>query len=352
MRALSVCLALCGVIACRARDDHPSTVSGSAAREAHEAPVAVAVLTAVDYEFDAVVGLLTAQRPSMVGGRQLVEGSFDGARVVAIRAGYGKAHAAGATALVIERYHPARVLMAGIAGSLGSSAVDSGDVVIVSASLQHDLGSMTEGHITPWTPKSPTGVPLGATFDSSPELVDAMYRALQGVPLEPWTLAVPCSCADPSAPQPCPGPPRRVGRDHPRACAGVAATGDVFLADPTAAAAIVQRSHSVIVDMETAAVAQEANNYGVPFAGIRVTADVVASEGGTLYECLIPYTGKRLSEVVRAALPILIAPPKERAPPAMPCTPGSTAATIATMLQQSQEKVGASLHGAVEIKLR
>ena len=47
MRALSVCLALSGVIACHARDDHPLAASGSAAREAHEAPVAVAILTAV-----------------------------------------------------------------------------------------------------------------------------------------------------------------------------------------------------------------------------------------------------------------------------------------------------------------
>jgi hypothetical protein len=71
--------------------------------------VAVAIVTAVDYEFDAVAGLLTASRPSTAGGRQLVEGTFDGARVVAIHAGYGKARAAGATALVIERYHPARI---------------------------------------------------------------------------------------------------------------------------------------------------------------------------------------------------------------------------------------------------
>ena len=58
--------------------------------------------------------------------------------------------------------------------------------------------------------------------------------------------------------------------------------------------------------METAAVAQEAATREIPFLAVRVIADTVGSPfGETLYFCLKPLSGKRLSDALRAILPVI-----------------------------------------------
>jgi adenosylhomocysteine nucleosidase len=88
------------------------------------------VITAVDYEYDAVVGLLSARSQIVLGGRQVTEGSMGSERIVVVRAGWGNAQAAGATSLAISRFAPKLVVMAGVAEGLDTDNVSSGDVVI------------------------------------------------------------------------------------------------------------------------------------------------------------------------------------------------------------------------------
>ena len=82
----------------------------------------------------------------------------------------------------------------------------------------------------------------------------------------------------------------------------------MFLADPRLAQELVTRDQAVSVDMETAAVAQEAADHGLPFVSVRVIADMVGGpEGESLYYCLKPQSGPRLAAILAKVLPAIAA---------------------------------------------
>jgi adenosylhomocysteine nucleosidase len=272
----------------------------------------ILVMTAVDYEQAAVRSVLEERQDGFLAGRSYTLGRAGGAEVVVVRSGWGKAHAAGATAAAIDRFHPSLVLMAGISGGLDPERASSGDVVVGSATFQHDLGLRTAaGDFVSWRPQTPLEEPYPAPhFESPSALVAAAAGAARDVAWSPWMLPPGCACeSDGRRKASCTGASRRVDREEPRVVVGVLATGDVFLADPRLARQLVDRDGAVSVDMETAAVAQEAADHGLPFLGVRVIADMVGGpEGESLYYCLKPQSGPRLASVVARILPALARP--------------------------------------------
>lgn len=278
----------------------------------------VLVITAVDYEFAAARSLLRAPEEGMLAGRQYAAGrTAEGLEVIAVRAGWGKAHAAGATAAGIARFRPTLVVMAGISGGLDPQRAISGDVVVGSETFQHDLGMRGPGGaFERWPAQTPLeGAWPAPTFRSPERLVLRAAEAARQVKWVPWMLPPGCRCESDGRRKPtCAGAERRVDRDPPRVLAAPLATGDVFVADPRLAAELSLRDGAASVDMETAAVAQEAASEGVPFLGLRVVSDVVGGpEGDALYYCLKPQSGPRLAAVLAAVLPA-IAPAGAPAP--------------------------------------
>ncbi|MEM7167785.1 MAG: 5'-methylthioadenosine/S-adenosylhomocysteine nucleosidase [Planctomycetota bacterium] len=341
MRPVCLCAVIAATVACEDTEQPGGDPVGASpipppAISQNQRPVALAVVTAVDYEFAAVRSSLLTPQDSRLGGRKVVEGTVAGKHVVVIQAGWGKAHAGGATALILERYQPERVLMAGVAGGLIPTAATSGDVVIVDGTLQHDLGKAATGGFQPWQPVSPTGQPYGELFRADKAMLSSLWLSVAALELKPWTLS--CECPE-GAPPTCNEAPRLVGRRRPRSCVGVAASGDVFVSDTAGAEAIALRAHSVVVDMETAAVAQECANHSVPFAAVRVVADVVAPQGESLYECLKPFCRQRLIEVMAAVLPALVTtPPASTRPEPSACSPDVTATAVEAALMFEQQK--------------
>jgi adenosylhomocysteine nucleosidase len=275
------------------------------------APPRILVVTAVDYEQAAVRSVLRHPSDGELAGRAYAAGTVGGVEVVAIRAGWGKAHAAGATAAAIERFRPTMVVMAGIAGGIDPARADSGDVVVSSDTFQHDLGMRKPGGgFDRWSPETPLEKPYPAPrFASPPALVAVAAAAARGVAWVPWLLPRGCTCeADGRRKPACTGTERRVDRETPRVVVGGLATGDVFLADPGVAGGLASSDQAVGVDMETAAVAQEAADHSLPFLGIRVIADMVGgTEGESLYYCLKPQSGPRLAAVMARVLPAVAA---------------------------------------------
>jgi len=267
----------------------------------------ILVITAVDYEQAAVRSVLREPRDGSLGGRAYAAGTVDGVEVVAVRSGWGKAHAAGATAAAIERFRPTLVVMAGVGGGLDPEQANSGDVVVGSRTFQHDLGLRKPGGgFDRWPPETPLEKPYPEPqFASPPALVAAAAGAAREVAWTPWMLPRGCACESDGRRKPaCSGLERRVDREAPRVVVGGLATGDVFVADPGLARALVSEDGALSVDMETAAVAQEAADHGLPFVGVRVIADLVGGvEGESLYYCLKPQSGPRLAAVMARVLP-------------------------------------------------
>jgi adenosylhomocysteine nucleosidase len=268
----------------------------------------ILVVTAVDYEYAAVAALLEQKTEDVLGGRQFATGQVGAAAVAVIRAGWGKAHAAGATSGAIQRFRPQLVVMAGSAAGVDPTHIRSGDVVISRGTFQYDVGQLSHGTLQIWRPQTPLEHPYPhENFLSPDHLVRLAVTAAHGASFPQWTLPAGCTCLKDGRRTPaCAGPEQPVGRAQPQICAGVLATGDAFVVDPRFAAKLARERRAVSVDMETAAVAQEAADHGVPFLGVRVIADVVgASTSTSLYDCLKPLTGPRLGAVMAHVLSAL-----------------------------------------------
>jgi adenosylhomocysteine nucleosidase len=270
-----------------------------------EARRRVLVITAVDYEFNAVVGLLRSVHSSIRAGRQVAEGQYNKLPVVVIRAGWGKAQAAAAASLGIQSFSPTVIVMAGIGGGVGASPViTSGDVVIAESTFQYDLGELAAQNLEIWPPETPLEKPYPSTnFESAPDLVRLAWHSAWRAVFQPWVLPAGCSCEKDGTIKPgCQMPAIHVDRSKPRVCTGVIGSGDAFLVDPIIADRLNRNRHVVAVDMETAAVAEEAANNEVPFVAVRVISDVVNGENEDLYYCLKPFAGPRLTEVMEMIL--------------------------------------------------
>lgn len=266
-----------------------------------ERPVDVLVLAPLDVELAAATAALASGTASEIAGRDAFVGvTPSGARVAILRTGWGKAHVAGAAAAGIRQFKPRRIVVAGIGGGIDGADVEPGDVVVGTHSFQHDLGIVgPAGGLQRWPPESTREQPYPARFVADTSIVKELEHAARLAPFEHWAVSE-CECR--KNVQPCDPEKRPVDRDRPEVHLGVIATGDVFVADPVRVAQL-RSDGAIAIDMEAAAAAQEALNQDVPFATVRVIADIAGrSESEALYHCVKPHAAKRLESVLRAWL--------------------------------------------------
>ncbi len=264
----------------------------------------ILVVTAVDNEYDAVKSVIPNGRAEILDGREVTSGEVRGTRIAVMRSGWGKAQSAAATAIGIHRFSPAVVIFAGVGAGVDPARATSGDVVIVESSFQYDLGEKTSKGFELWPPETPTERPYSSTnFESSSELTDTAQAAAKTLTLQAWRLQTQCMCSNEGViAAGCTAPVEQMGRPTPRICKGIAATADAFLADPIEAAELAKTKNVSVVDMETAAVAEETLNSGLQFLAVRVVADMPNGSNENLYFCLKPLSGERLHAVMAAIL--------------------------------------------------
>ena len=265
--------------------------------------VRILVVTAVDNEYDAVKSLLPNGREQLLEGRQTTVGEINGSRVAVMRGGWGKAQSAAATAIGIHEFSPGIVMFAGVGAGVDPARATSGDVVIVESSFQYDLGEKSGSGFQLWAPETPTEKPYPSQNFESSGLTNTALAAAKKVPLRTWELRTQCTCSKDGVPASgCTAPIVQVGRAAPRVCKGIAATADSFLVDPAVAGMLAKTKNVSVVDMETAAVAEETINSGLPFIAVRVVADMPNGSNENLYYCLKPPSGERLHAVIGSIL--------------------------------------------------
>lgn len=175
-------------------------------------------------------------RKETVGADTFALGTLFGREAVLAVCGPGKINAALCAQSMILRYHPAWVLNLGVAGA-GDASVSIGDLVVATATVQHDVDT------------SPIGDPVGMI--SKLNLIE--------IPCDE-TLRERLKRAAATLPD---------VRTHE----GVIATGDQFIADGATRAKIHQRFHALAVEMEGGAVAQACWAHGVPCGVLRSISD-------------------------------------------------------------------------------
>lgn len=213
----------------------------------------LAILTAMPQEMEFLCGLVESRTTWTIAGREVTRGTLWGQEVMLAFSRWGKVAAAATTAAVLTAERPTRVLFCGIAGSLRDD-LKVGDMVIARRLYQHDLDA------SPFFP--PTHVPL-LNLAALPA-DDAMSKELNAAAgvffAEDFETAVGSHAA-------------RLGEGRRSVIADIA-TGDVIVASKEARARVRRIvPTAACVEMEGAAVAQVCEEFGLPFACLRLISD-------------------------------------------------------------------------------
>lgn len=213
------------------------------------------IITGVQEEADAFLpgqGRMEQAGPLAV---RVIE--YMGKRAVLACSGIGKVNAAFAAGLLIERFMPDLLMVIGTAGKIGTAP---GDCFWIAEAIQHDYGAQEASGFVRYTAGD---WPIGPA-------VFAPFRAIDAAP---------------------PGLPR-----------ARMATGDSFVACPKASQALVQETGAMLVDMETAAVAQVATASGLPWAAIKATTDDANGESAGDFQANLKAAAARAARAAEAFL--------------------------------------------------
>ncbi len=165
------------------------------------------------------------------------KGAMDGKDVVVVRSGIGKVNAGICTQILVDEYGVDAVVNTGIAGSL-NAAIDIGDIVLSTDTLQHDMDATGFGYAPGVIPRMETSI----------FVADDKLRG----------LAKDCC--------------QKVNPDI-KVFEGRVVSGDQFISDKTKKTFIEENFKGYCTEMEGAAIAQAAYLNNVPFLIIRAISD-------------------------------------------------------------------------------
>jgi adenosylhomocysteine nucleosidase len=195
-------------------------------------------------------------QPERHGPTRVWRGRYEGEPLVLAQAGIGKVNAAAAATLLLGLFGVTRLIFCGVAGGLDPE-LPVGAVLLADRLAIHDYGVMVGGRLT----STASGlIPLGA-----PELT-----ALSPVPAE--VAATLRRLAD----------VLRRQIEAPVRLGGIV-TADYFLNCAETRADLHARFEAQAIDMESGAVNQVAQAWGVPLYVIRTLSDLAGEESHLTY---------------------------------------------------------------------
>ncbi len=165
------------------------------------------------------------------------KGKLSGKDVVVVRSGIGKVNAGICTQILVDEYGIDAVINTGIAGSL-NAAIDIGDIVLSTDTLQHDMDATGFGYQPGVIPRMETSI----------FVADEKLRRL---------AKKSCESVNPDV----------------KVFEGRVVSGDQFISDKNKKEQILKNFDGFCTEMEGAAIAQAAYLNNIPFLIIRAISD-------------------------------------------------------------------------------
>lgn len=242
---------LLATIVCLAMVSLAASCTHLLARSVPAPPVAVLGVSSQDVaELEARLADLTSRE---VEGIRFVSGEIAGRSVVIAWTGVGKVNAAMVATLLIEHFHPAQIMLTGIAGAVDPN-LEPGDIVIAKQTAHHDMGSYWSDDIEPGGVRNRLAEGTNPIFfPADPNLLVVAERVAGATRFDPID--------------------HRNGQRLPRVVTGTVVTGDTFIASKDKCAELVEKFEADAVEMEGAAVAQICYQRGIACLVIRSIAD-------------------------------------------------------------------------------
>ncbi|MDX2029798.1 MAG: 5'-methylthioadenosine/S-adenosylhomocysteine nucleosidase [Blastocatellia bacterium] len=226
-------------------------------------PRPVIVQGAMPVEAERLAGRLKDVRVEKVGGWTFWRGTLNGYPVIVSKTMKGLSNTAAVTALAIERYRPAAIINQGTAGGHDPS-LRVYDIVLGKYAV--NLGAFKTGYRQAGQGSDPLEwVPMDLMASEGSAGEDPNARTMRRYPADEQLLAVAASVKSLYA--------------RGRVVEGVIGSSEVWNSEIDR----IQRFHSqygtTVEEMETAAAAQIAGYFRVPFLGIRVLSNNITNGG-------------------------------------------------------------------------
>jgi adenosylhomocysteine nucleosidase len=239
------------------------------------------ILCATPEELTAVRGRLHLPAdPETRGPTRIWTGSHEGADIALALSGIGKVNAAAAATLLLSAYGATTLIFSGVAGGLHPD-LEVGTVLLADRLAIHDYGYVAEGRFTP----TASGIiPIGAETLTEPQPVPAQVaenldRLAAGAQVR------------------LPHPVRR----------GSVVTADYFLNCAITRQQLRGAFGADAIDMESGAVAQVAEAWGVPLYVIRTLSDLAGEDSHVTYPMMVEMAAEASAVCVPELLAILSA---------------------------------------------
>ncbi|MEN8233603.1 MAG: 5'-methylthioadenosine/adenosylhomocysteine nucleosidase [Actinomycetota bacterium] len=214
----------------------------------------VLIMSALPEELAALRGAMEDTESFEIAGHEFWRGTIGVHTVAMTTVGIGKVNAAVAATLALDHVQPRLVVFTGVAGSL-DEAVHIGDVVVAERVVPHDTGTLGPDGLERYQPGHVAFLNPTERFGYEPpnDLLDRVREATAGLRLSPV-----------------------LGR-QPEIVFGKVATGDQFINDERERRSLHDDLGAQAVEMEGVAVAQVADQFGVPCLVIRAVSDLAGS---------------------------------------------------------------------------
>ncbi|GMO15101.1 MAG: 5'-methylthioadenosine/S-adenosylhomocysteine nucleosidase [Termitinemataceae bacterium] len=206
-------------------------------------------------------------------------GDLCGKKVVLLRCGIGKVHAAVGCSILIEKYSPGLIINTGCAGGVnpdGFEPLSFGDLVISSGCVYHDFDISAFGYQRGQVPGR-----KDVKFTVDADIIKLAEEAVLSLRKEKKLYSE--------------------FKMEP----GLIASGDIFVYDSRLVMDLVNFFPELrAVDMESAAIAHACDILGTRFVAFRCLSDVAGEESPVKFDEYLPVAVKNSSEIVKRLVEI------------------------------------------------
>lgn len=207
----------------------------------------IAVIGAMEEEVARLRSKIEDREIEHIAGVEFITGKIGQHDVILLRSGIGKVNAAMSTTILNERHQPDVIINTGSAGGYNPK-LTVGDIVISTEVRHHDVDVTIFGYEYGQVPQLP------AAFLAEEQLIATAEKAAEAL-------------------------------ENIQTEKGLIATGDSFMNDPARVEFVRNQFPQLqAVEMEAAAIAQVAHQYGIPFVVIRSLSDIAGVESNISFD--------------------------------------------------------------------
>ena len=205
-----------------------------------------------------------------LGGRTFFCKQEESHELIVVECGLGKVNAALASTLLIQQFDCDLLVFSGVAGGIDPE-MEIGEVVVGESLIQYDYGALNDGQLQVYRAGSiPMGAPENSVeFTLDPEIKEIIKAALPEVRM------------------------------------GTILTGDVFMQCEETRKALFEQFGGQAIEMEGAAVAQVAEQFGIPAIVVRCLSDLAGANGQKISYRFLNTAAKKSFETVQTILKAL-----------------------------------------------